>query len=422
MPRTPGAQGSGALAGVPRRRQPVARRARAAIVAAIVAVSVTLSGLPIAATSQTLPETVATGLRNPRGLAFGPDGALYVAVAATAGLRDVRAGQHGVNASVGKTARVVRIEPGERRRAVLENLPSIKTTYDTLGAAAIAVSGDEMYVLTSAGGRPIGDPTYDNAVLRYRTSGPAEVVANISAFKLDRPPPSRIEDLRADVEGGVPFGMTALDGQLYVSDGNHETITEIAPDGSMRRVIEHPTSDRVLVGLTTGPDRALYVAEFGAQPRTDASGSITRVTLAGEQSTVWDGLTAAIGVAFGHDGAMYALEFSSGARTERTGRLLRRSSGDEVSVIAAGLNFPTALTVGPEGDVYVSESGHKAEEWTGKILRFRVAAPVAQEPRLDWQLVAGGAVAALSVAVAALAMAIRARRVGRSHRRLPGTG
>src|SRR5205085_7195244 len=137
----------------------------------------------------------------------------------------------------------------------------------------------------------------------------------------DEPPLSRLTDLRADVEGGVPFGLTAMNGCLYATDGNLETVTEVCQDGHHRRLVQLPYSNRVLVGLTPAPDGSLWVAEYGPSPHLPGSSRISRLMLNGEMTDAWTGLTTAIGVGFGPDGSAYALEFTSKSRNPNAGTL-----------------------------------------------------------------------------------------------------
>jgi len=92
---------------------------------------------------------------------------------------------------------------------VLDALPSVKTPDDIFGVTAVAFVDDSLYVLTAAGGRDVGDPAYDNAILRAGPLGEVSQVVNVMALNYQSPPLARLRDVRADVEGGVPFGMTA---------------------------------------------------------------------------------------------------------------------------------------------------------------------------------------------------------------------
>src|SRR5258708_33041299 len=102
----------------------------------------------------------ATGLEGPRGLKFGPDGALYVAEAGHGGPTSTAGACAQVVPPVGpyhggKTARISRITgPGQRTTAV-SGLPSAISSLpsgDTLGVADVASYHGSLYaVLTGRG-------------------------------------------------------------------------------------------------------------------------------------------------------------------------------------------------------------------------------------------------------------------------------
>jgi DNA-binding beta-propeller fold protein YncE len=303
---------------------------------------------------------------------------LYVAEAGAAGDTELRAGFRQVSYRIGRTARITRVLPSGEQRIVLDGLPSVRTPDDIYGVTAVAVIGETLYALTAAGGRDVNDPTFDNAVPRVSDDGQAQQLVDLTLLNYDEPPLARLTDPRADVEGGVPFGMTASVDRLYVTDANLETVTEIGLDGSHRRLVELPLSNHVLVGLAPAPDGSLWLAEYGAWPHGPGSSKISRLTLDGVLSDAWPGLLTAIGVAFGPDGSAYALEFSTGSggrRVPTSGALLRRSPEGQVETVVDGLNYPTGLTIGPDGNAYISENGHRSEDGTGQVIRVRLAMP-----------------------------------------------
>jgi sugar lactone lactonase YvrE len=356
---------------------PIARKPRGAVLRAGAAI-LTLLLLLI---TTTVPRTVAAdqiqvdvvldGLYNPRGLTVGPDGAVYVAEAGRGGDDDVKAGFNGVPYKLGRTARVTRMTPGGQRDTILDNLPSVRTPTDIFGATGVACIGDDLYVLTAAGGRDVGDPAFDNQILRVEPHSETSQVANVTALNYQNPPLARLNDVRADVEGGVPYGLTAMGGKLYATDANLETVTEIGLDGSSRRLIELPASNRVLVGLTPAPDGSLWVAEYGPSPHKPGSSKISRLSLDGELTDAWTGLTEAIGIAFGPDGSAYALEFASRGRVDASGSLTRRWPDGRMETILTGLSFPTGLAAAPDGSLFISENGHQSENGSGRVLRVQ---------------------------------------------------
>jgi hypothetical protein len=317
------------------------------------------------------------GLINPRGIAFGPDGWLYVAEAGSGGPDIPELGSRGRRFRTGLTARVSRLDLQGRRQVVLDNLPSLINGDDELGATDVAFLDGALYVLTAAGGYEIGNPAWDNVVLRVdATAAPSQAVPifNLTDYNLTNPSLSRQQDpVRTDVAGGMPFGLAALDGALYATDGNQEHVTRITPDGRAQRILQYPASNRVLTGIAAGPDGALYVAEFGPAPHKDGSARITRLTPDGQASAAAEGLVNAIDVAFDAAGQLYVLEFSRpGVRLPQSGRVLRLKASGEREVLAQDLNFPTAMAFGPDSNLYVAVygNGNRDTREDGEIVRL----------------------------------------------------
>jgi hypothetical protein len=365
--------------------------------------------------------SLTSGLINPRGVTFGPDGMLYVAEAGDGGADSpATLGRRSEKWGMGLTARVSRVSLQGGRTTILDRLPSATTGQDELGAADVAFLDNTLYVLTAAGGVDLGDSSFDNTVLRLDPASPSDEptpVVNLTRYNLDNPSLSRRRDPeRTNVPGGMPFGLTAFDGALYVTDGNQEHVTRITPDGQATRILEYPSSDKVLTGITVGPDKALYVAEFGPLPHKEDSGRITRLTPDGRTSVLTDRLVNVIDVAFDAGGELYALEFArTGVRKERTGRLRHVRSDGSTRMVVDGLNFPTSMAFGPDGHLYVAASGHQAARGEGEILRIQLqpeqASGLVLSPRT---LALGGALAVLGLTVL-IGLVLLLRRTARRH-------
>ena len=82
------------------------------------------------------------------------------------------------------------------------------------------------------------------------------------------------DDLRGVLRGEVLFDDISR--SLYATDANLETVTEIGPDGSYRRLLELPASNRVLIALAPAADGSLWLAEYGPYPHLPSSSKVDR--------------------------------------------------------------------------------------------------------------------------------------------------
>jgi glucose/arabinose dehydrogenase len=326
-----------------------------------------------ASSKPTVPvEVFAASLVNPRGLAFRQDGSLFVALAGNGGPGQIDVGREKPH-QYGRTGSLIRITPTGDKFLMARDLPSIVTAVnEECGPSAVAFIDDRAYLLLASGGWEIGDPAYHSGVFELQPDGSLNLVWDMTAHVLANPSKARREDPRADVPAGMAYGMTALDGKLYVTDANQEQVFEVDPaNGNARQIVEYPKSNRALTGITAGPDGALYVAEWG-------SNKITRITIDGTIEDAATKLRTPIGVTFGPDGAMYVLEF--------TGRVLRAApvGEEQKDILTEGLRAPTAITFGSDGNLYVSVFGQNSGQGEGQIVRLRLAPPPPAQERARW--------------------------------------
>src|SRR5204863_321346 len=95
----------------------------------------------------------------------------------------------------------------------------------------LAFLGDQLYLLTASGGWEIGDPDFHNGLFHVSPDGSVERIFDYSAYTLEHPTRSRLEDPRADVPLGMPYGLAALNGHLYSMVG-----TRTPRDGQIARL------------------------------------------------------------------------------------------------------------------------------------------------------------------------------------------
>jgi DNA-binding beta-propeller fold protein YncE len=335
-----------------------------------------------------------TGLNNPRGLAFGPDGKLYVAEGGTGGTRTTTALQCQQVPAVGPysggfTARISRINMRGVRTIVARGLPSDQTSSATggltSGVAAVAFRDGTLYGLESAAGCSHGLLGTYNSIFRVR-DGSTTPIANLSAFI--KAHPTAVENPGDFEPDGTWYSLVAVEGAFYAVEPNHGEVDRVTISGHISRLIDvsaaalplglgFPVGHIVPTGLTFHND-SFYLTNLDVfDPGFQDKSRVFRITRDGGLRTVAGGLNAAVAVAFDSQGRLYALEaftgfFAPAPSTVNTGMVVRLNDSGGWDTIASGLNFPTAMTFGPDGNLYVSNCGFGCPAGAGQILRIDV--------------------------------------------------
>jgi len=348
-------------------------RALLVVAAALIAASAMLAPLskPVAAAGTV--SVVMSGLDNPRGLAFGPQGALYVAEAGRGGdgpcffLR-------GGTRCYGATGAVSRLWRGEQAR-IATGLPSHAPAS---GAAAIGPMDISMngvgnaYVTvgfqTDPGRRAeLGPDAAGFAQLvRLTASGDWRYVNDLGAYEAEANPDGNLIDSN-------PFSLLQEPGSLVLTDAGGNSLLRVRPNGDVATIATFPSrpnrdTDSVPTTVTAGPDGAYYVGELTGQPFAPGASNIYRV-VPGEAPTIYlSGFKSIIDITFGTEGTLYVLEHSSGVGgLAAPGSLFRVDADGTRTTILGGLDHPTSVVLGPDGALYISNRGQSAA--IGEVLR-----------------------------------------------------
>lgn len=330
---------------------------------------------------------MATGLDNPRGLGFAPNGALYVAEAGRGGDGPCFTGPEGGEVCFGTSGAVTRIHKGSQTR-VLTGLPDIagEDGSAAIGPSDVSFLGTGgMYLTVGLGADPAiranlpqagqdasgwllrGNPAQDDV----------KQVADIAGYEADENPDRGLLDSNPNSVAALPRGQAVVDagGNSLVWVDRQGTIstlavfptrTAIAPWGAPIEMESVPTS------VVRGPDGAFYVGELTGFPFPQGEAPVYRVVPGAEPEVYAEGFTNIMDIGFAADGTLYVLEIAHHgllmAEEDPSGALIRvNPGGSNEIVMSEGLILPGGLAL-RGGAAFVSNCGVCAG--AGSVLRI----------------------------------------------------
>jgi hypothetical protein len=323
-------------------------------------------------------DVVASGLVNPRGLNFGPDGNLYVAEAGSGGgdTTDPNfvAGD-GMTKYYGETGAVTKIVLGgsPSKSRILAGLPSAAPLS---GAGATGPHDVEFqglgngFVTIGLGAEPARrgtDPDLAKLgrLIRFKPNGKWSFEEDLAHFEeLDNP---------VALPDSNPYGILALPSRQVYADAGGNTLNAVAANGSIsnlavfpnRSIPNGPTFQAVPTCVALGPDGSLYVGQLTGGPFPAGQANVYRVPSGGGTPEVFaSGFTKIIDIAFGPDGALYVLQINSNGFPPpavpgvEAGALIRVSADGVTKTTligpGQGLTNPGGIAIARDGSIYVT--------------------------------------------------------------------
>jgi hypothetical protein len=328
--------------------------------------------------------TIASGLRNPRGIAFAPNGDLYVAEAGSGGAGPCTPSPVPPNPPrcYGETGAVTRILPDGGIDRVVTGLPSFVLANGTVegGPTDVAFHGTAATVTMGLGGDPavmVGLAPKSHLIgklLHSTPSGQYKVIADIAGHE------AAFNPYGGPIDSN-PYNALVQPGRRIVADAGANALIEVLANGRTRTLAVLPPlpdgRQPVTTSIAEGPDGGLYVGLLTGFPFWQGTASVVRLNSDGSgMQTAVSGLTAVVDVTFDTGGAMYILEIASGQVPPfpppnpglGAGRLKRVCPGGSPTVLLEGLTFSSGVAIGPDDAAYLTNFG--TSPTAGEVLRL----------------------------------------------------
>lgn len=352
---------------------------------------------------------IAEGLLNPRYVAVGDDGAIYVSEAGVGGEESLAppvdpiatpdAGASpvaleegpGGEGSRGTTGQVSMISPDGTQSVIATGLPSYSMGVESTGPAGITVSGGQILLAVGGAGPATAVldalPNENSVVSIDPATGEITLLADIGAYeRANNPEPFNVDSNLYGID-------VAADGTIYVNDaGGNTTYSVPAGGGDPTVVTVHPgievpadqappggnpfrgganELDPVPTDIMSTTDGALLVSYLSGGPFPPGASKVVSVSTDGTITDVAMGLTMVVGLAGGPDEQLYVSQISTNFLGEmpEPGNVVRVLGDGTQEVVVDGLMLPNGIAFDQNGDLLVVVNSVSMGEPNGQLLR-----------------------------------------------------
>jgi len=325
--------------------------------------------------------TVATGLRNPRGMTVTTDGTVYLAEAGNGGDTVCIPGPEGNDVCFGTSGAITRII-GSSSERIVTGLPSLAEPDGSraIGAHDALIGPDGMlYVLLGLGADPAvraqlpPEAAHLGQLLRIAADGTRTVIADLAAYETSHDPDGAGPDSN-------PYAMLVDGDRFIVVDAGANALLSVTMTGEITTLAVFPPfmapappflglppgteipAQAVPTSVAKGTDGAYYVSELTGFPFPVGAARLWRVVPGQDPQIVSSGFTNLIDLTVEPDGSFTVLEitahgllaaqqgFVEGALGQVT------ADGTYVPILPTGLVTPTAFMRLPDGSLLVTQN------------------------------------------------------------------
>ena len=339
--------------------------------------------------------TVASGLDNPRGIALGSHGDLWVTEAGKGGTSPCFPNPEGPDqpaSCFGNSGAFTLVHKGVQKR-VVSGLPSVAdegSGDNATGPADIVVSGKHVTGVIGSG-----------STVEQRASGGAAAAllgwvvkinpwtgkvwpfADVLAYEDQNNPDGMQKDSDAygltQTHGGFIVADAAANDILGVNYHKHISTLAVFPNVMVDAPPFLGLPPKTQIPMEFVPtatavrphDPNIYVGQLTGFPFPQGASTVWKVKPDGSKEPYATGFTNVTDIAWGKHGALYVVEFSATGLTSETptaGDVVKVWPNGTRTIVATGLTNPTAIAIAKDGTVYVTN--HGASAGLGEVLNI----------------------------------------------------